>query len=81
MRKIKVIQLASVIVFSAILLLLSCSNNGTRRSVKKDGENPQRIIGKESTVYDFYRYQIIEVDGVEYIATCQGGIYPLVKDK
>lgn len=39
----------------------------------------QRIIGKESTVYKGVGYQIIEVDGIEYLSCSSGGICPLVK--
>ena len=39
----------------------------------------KRIVGKETTVYSSREYQIIEVDGVEYIST-RGGICPLVRE-
>jgi hypothetical protein len=39
-----------------------------------------RITIKESTLPSDFRYEIIEVDGVEYLCSSRGGICPLVKD-
>jgi hypothetical protein len=39
-----------------------------------------RIIIKESTLPSDFRYEIIEVDGVEYLCSSRGGLCPLVKD-
>ena len=63
----------------AVVLLSSCADN-TTSTVKRENEAQQRIYGKESTVYNNKQYHIIEVDGVEYIASYGGGICPLVKN-
>jgi hypothetical protein len=39
-----------------------------------------RITIKESTLPSDFRYEIIEVDGVEYLCSSRGGLCPLVKD-
>lgn len=59
-------------ILSAILFFTSCG--------KKDNDNTKRIIGKEHTTYKGMVYQIIEVDGVEYLCTHDGGICPLAND-
>lgn len=51
----------------------SCSNNKT----KENGRI--KFIQKDITKSEFL-YEIIEVDGVEYLSTSRGGICPLVKD-
>lgn len=62
----------------AVVLLSSCADNSTN-TIKRENEAQQRIYGKESTVYNGREYHIIEVDGIEYIASYGGGICPLVK--
>jgi hypothetical protein len=69
MKKITIIAIA-------LISLSSCST----APLDKSFENSHRIIGKEYHVVEGYGYQIIEVDGVEYIAMTGGGICPLVKD-
>ncbi len=66
------------LIFAIFLLLVSCSDNYTS-TVKRAGEKNQRLFGKESTIYNGVEYHIIEVDGVEYLATYRGGFYPLIK--
>lgn len=56
----------------AVLGLTSCQNFAPTPT--------NRITLKESTLPSDFRYEIIEVDGVEYIATSRGGICPLVTD-
>lgn len=63
----------------ATILLTGCAENGVK-TTKNPGEPQCRIRGKEHTVYSGYGYQIIEIDGVEYVAPSTGGICPLVKD-
>ena len=72
-------HLAFAYVLLAVVLLSSCADNSTS-TVKRENEAQQRIYGKESTVYNGREYHIIEVDGVEYIASFGGGICPLVKN-
>lgn len=60
----------------ATIALISC----TTAPVDKNAESSKRIIGKEYNVYGGYGYQIIEVDGQEYLSMTGGGICPLVKD-
>lgn len=36
-----------------------------------------RIVGKDYITYVGMQYQIIEVDGIEYLTSSKGGIYPL----
>jgi hypothetical protein len=62
------------------VLFVGCADNSTT-TVKRENEAQQRIYGKESTVYNGREYHIIEVDGVEYIASFGGGICPLVAPK
>lgn len=59
-------------------VVISCAD-GSTETTKREGEELQRIIGKEYTVYGGRGYQILEVDGVEYIANTNGGICLLVK--
>lgn len=68
------------IIKTAILSVIfySCAD-GITKTTKRDGEAKQRIIGKEYTVYEHHGYQIIEVDGIEYISSYSGGICPLKK--
>ncbi len=61
----------------SIVLLPSCVDN-TTSTIKRENEAQQRIYGKESTLYKGIGYYIIEVDGVEYIASSKGGICPLI---
>jgi hypothetical protein len=66
------------ILIFALFLFVSCADN-TTTTIKREQEANQRIYGKEYTIYKGTGYQIIEVDGVEYITTTRGGICPLVK--
>jgi hypothetical protein len=43
-------------------------------------ETSSRIIGKEYHTVSGHGYQIIEVDGHEYLCMTGGGICPLVRD-
>ena len=61
-----------------LFLFVSCADNITY-TIKGELEANQRIYGKEYTIYKGRGYQIIEVDGIEYITNTTGGIYPLVK--
>ena len=79
MKRLNKISNAFYIVLFAVIFT-SCVDNKTT-TTKKQGEDKQRIIGKEHTVYNGRSYQIIEVDGVEYICRTEGGIYPLVNGK
>jgi hypothetical protein len=55
------------------ITLSSCDKAGNKTT--------NRITLKESTLPGDFRYEIIEVDGVEYLcSSSRGGIYPLVKD-
>ena len=71
-------SIAVLITALVCLLLSSCADN-TSPTIKRENEAPQRIYGKESTMYKGVEYHIIEVDGVEYINSYNGGIYPLQK--
>jgi hypothetical protein len=60
-----------------VAVITSCADGNTT-TTKREGEAQQRIVGKEYTVYDGRGYQIIEIDGVEYVSASSGGICPLV---
>ncbi len=60
------------IIISLAIVITSCSTVEVR-----EGNN--RVIGKEYNVYQGQVYRIIEIDGVEYISTTNGGICPLIK--
>lgn len=62
-----------------LFTLFGCYDNVTA-TIKRPGEAKQRIYGKEETYYQSTKYQIIEVDGIEYVASNLGGICPLVKN-
>jgi hypothetical protein len=64
-----------LILFATAIILSSCDTV----VVDPKSEISHRIVGKEHNVYGGHGYQIIEVDGVEYIAVSEGGICPLVK--
>lgn len=51
----------------------SCSKN------EKPENGRIKFIERDNSKSSFL-YEIIEVDGVEYVASSRGGIYPLVKD-
>lgn len=57
-----------------LVVLASCSS----APIDSNAEKSHRIIGKEYNVYAGYGYQIIEVDGKEYLSMTGGGICPLV---
>lgn len=63
-------------------MLTSCSDFNTTTPKDNQGKilNKQRIHGVETTTFDGIDYQILEVDGHEYLSRTQGGICPLVKD-
>ena len=81
MKKFKISTVAAIAVYAmlAVVLLSGCADN-TTSTTKSENEAQQRIYGKESTIYKGTEYHIIEVDGVEYIASYGGGICPLVKN-
>ena len=58
----------------ALLGLTSCDKSET-----VDVNNEGRFKVKPLFLKGHFAYEIIEVDGVEYIATSRGGICPLVK--
>lgn len=62
-----------LIILGVTLFLTSCDKTC-------DSEDPKRIIGNESTLYGGHIYQIIEVDGVEYLCSGDGGICPITKN-
>lgn len=68
-----------LLIVTTLLVLFGCADNNTT-TTKRPGEAKQRIYGKEETYYAGVTYQIIEVDGIEYITSNLGGIYILVKD-
>jgi outer membrane lipoprotein SlyB len=78
--KFKTQLIAFAYVMLVAVLFIGCADNSTT-TVKRENEAKQRIYGKESTVYNGREYHIIEVDGVEYIASFGGGICPLVDPK
>jgi hypothetical protein len=57
------------------ITLSSCDDAETTPTI-----TTQRITIKESTLPSNFRYEIIEVNGVEYLCSSRGGICPLVKD-
>ena len=67
-----------ILILLSAITLCGCVENATK-TTKRIGEAQCRIIGKEYTCYEGYAYQIIEIDGQEYISPAHGGIYPLVK--
>lgn len=68
----------SYLLFLSVVFLFGCVDSVTE-TTKREGEAEQRIIGKEQTVYKMTEYQIIEVDGVEYLSNSNGGMCPLIK--
>ena len=48
--------------------------------VDKDVETSHRIIGKEYNIYEGHSYQIIEVDGHEFLCQYNGGMCLIPKD-
>lgn len=63
-----------LIALTTVLIFSSCSKNETG-----DEDSRIKFIERDRSKSSFL-YEIIEVDGVEYIASSRGGIYPLVKD-
>lgn len=63
--------------FIVILMaaLVSCKNLETNESADKYSSRVKLIEGFDKVVY--YNYQIIEVDGHEYLAASRGGIVHL----
>lgn len=80
--KISVKTSISICLILVVILLSSCSDNSTSnvKIVNEANEANKRIHLKAFERCDIEWYQIIEVDGVEYIAPTNGGICPLVKD-
>lgn len=77
MKQIKTLnKMKKIIMLLFAFTMISCADYATNT---KDNKSPQRIHGKEYTIFCGYEYLILEVDGVEYIATTHGGITPLVK--
>lgn len=73
------------ILFIAIILLAGCGEtpiqvDKSRTINAQNSTEKQRIKGKGSFTYDGIFYQIIEVDGVEYLTQYGGGIVCLEKD-
>jgi uncharacterized lipoprotein YehR (DUF1307 family) len=63
-----------LIALTLVLVLTGCGNSEEAKT-----QVEPRIKGKG--VFHLYAtYEIIEIDGVEYVATYNGGICPLVKD-
>lgn len=80
MKKFKISTVSAIAVYvMLVVLLFGCADNSTS-TIKTENEAKQRIYGKESTFYKGRMYHIIEVDGIEYIASYGGGICPLVKN-
>jgi hypothetical protein len=70
-------------VFYVIMLvaLLSSCLDGKTTTTKRSGEKDptQRIVGKGYIEYEGVGYQIVEIDGTEYISSTSGGICRLEK--
>jgi hypothetical protein len=71
MKKITI----SIKILFLIILLTGC----IEVTPTPDSEYYQRVQGKGGFVYRGVGYQIIEVDGIEYISCGNGGICPLKK--
>lgn len=61
------------------LLVLAITFTSCKEKTQPTKQIEPRIKGKG--VFHLYAtYEIIEIDGVEYLSTYQGGLCPLVKD-
>lgn len=68
-----------------ITIFFGCNNatemrNEYKEKIRKELNTKGRIIGKEYDSFNSHGYEIIEIDGHEYISTSDGGICPLIKD-
>lgn len=72
MRLLKFVWLLS------FLFVFNSCHEGNYYQDNIDSFYNERILLKSSILYEGYRYHIIEVDGVEYISSGDGGLYPLV---
>jgi hypothetical protein len=64
-------------------MFYSCSSECTdcgKQNNKEQEQSRIKLILKSVNI-DGFPYQIIEVDGVQYISSYKGGIYPLIKQK
>ena len=66
--------------FSLITCLMISCNSETKTEPELLRDNSGRIKLVEQVQFDGGAYQIIDVDGVEYIVRYAGGICPLVTD-
>jgi hypothetical protein len=75
MKKITLIAIA-------LISLSSCADYSTTTPKDNTGKplTPQRIHGVESTVYDGITYNIVEVDGNEFLCQYNGGMCLIPKD-
>jgi hypothetical protein len=53
--------------------------NSNKSTAPRKKATPKRIRLKETTHFTYWTYQIVEVDGIEYLTNEKGGICPLVK--
>jgi hypothetical protein len=63
-----------------ILAIAALGLTGCGDRPSSDSEVGKRIKFKYSNNEGQFQYEIIEVDGIEYLTSSRGGIYPLVKD-
>jgi len=68
-------RIIMLILVIGLFFVFNCQN----KAISNNETINKRIIGIESSGYDTEQYQIIKIDGVEYISNCSGGICPLVK--
>lgn len=67
-----------LIALTFLFMLTGCGNSEAEKT-KQTTQTNSRI--KSKGVFHLYAtYEIIEIDGVEYVSTYQGGLCPLVKD-
>lgn len=63
------------------LILCSCEQaDSTKQQAQEPIDIPPRIRFIDGNKNLFLYYQIIEVDGVEYLTSSEGGICPLIKN-
>ncbi len=65
------------IIFAVAFVGCTPQERGVTKNVHTKDEVESRIIGIEETIYEGSSYQIIEVDGHQYISRYSGGIVHL----
>lgn len=73
-------KIFTILAFLSLISSCDDGSNSTPANIARKNPETGRLKVKEVIHNAYFTYEIVEVDGVEYLATNNGGLIPLVKN-